>query len=127
MALKDCKIGPAAPVSDLDRAREFYETKLGFGPGKQMGNDMISYELGGGTGLAIYVSDYAGTNQATLAGFDVADFDAVFAELREAGVEFEKYDDESGATTDDDGVIEAGDTRVAFFKDPDGNIYSING
>lgn len=66
-------------------------------------------------------------NKATLAGFDVPDFEAVFAELKRRGVEFERFEDESGATTDEEGIIDAGDYRVAFFKDLDGNIFSING
>lgn len=127
MDLKDCKIGTAAPVSDLVRAREFYEGKLGFEPGETLGDDMVAYPLGGGTGLMVYVSDHAGTNKATLAGFEVPDFDSMFAELRERGVKFERFEDESGATTNDDGIIDAGDYRVAFFKDPDGNIFSLNG
>jgi catechol 2,3-dioxygenase-like lactoylglutathione lyase family enzyme len=127
MDLKDCKMGTAAPVSDLARAREFYEGKLGFEPAETLGDDMVIYALGGGTGLTVYVSDHAGTNKATLAGFEVPEFDAAFAELSERGVEFERFEDESGATTDDDGIIDAGDYRVAFFKDPDGNIFSING
>lgn len=127
MALKDCKIGTAAPVSDLAKARDFYENKLGFEPSDRIGEDMVAYELGGGTGLMIYLSDHAGTNKATLAGFDVPDFDSTFAELGQRGVEFERFEDESGATTDAEGIIDAGDYKVAFFKDPDGNIYSING
>ena len=75
----------------------------------------------------VYVSDYAGTDKATLAGFEAPDPDAVFADLRRRGVEFERFEDESRATTDDDGIIDAGAYRVAFFDDPDGNIFSING
>lgn len=127
MSLKDCKIGTAAAVSDLAQARDFYEGKLGFEPASPSNDDMVAYDLGGDTGLMLYVSDYAGTNRATLAGFEVPDFDAVFTELRDRGVEFERYENESGATTDEEGIIDAGDYRVAFFKDPDGNIYSING
>jgi catechol 2,3-dioxygenase-like lactoylglutathione lyase family enzyme len=127
MDLKDCKLGTAAPVSDLAMARDFYEGILGFEPGETPSDDMVAYELGGGTGLVVYVSDHAGTNQATLAGFDVPDFDSIFAELSERGVKFEQFEDQSGATTDNDGIIDAGDYRVAFFKDPDGNIFSING
>jgi catechol 2,3-dioxygenase-like lactoylglutathione lyase family enzyme len=127
MNLKDCKVGTAAPVSDLSKAREFYESKLGFEPSDPMSETMVAYELGGGTGLMVYVSDHAGTNKATLAGFEVPDFDEMFADLRDRGVEFERFEDESGATTSEEGIIDAGDYRVAFFKDPDGNIFSING
>jgi len=96
-------------------------------PTDPIGDQMVAYELGEGTGLMIYMSDHAGTDKATLAGFDVPDFDAMFAELKGRGVEFERFEDESGATTDDEGIIDAGDYKVAFFRDPDGNIYSING
>ena len=47
--------------------------------------------------------------------------------LGQRGVEFERFEDESGATTDAESIIDAGDYKVALFKDPDGNIYSING
>ena len=133
MPLKDCKIGPAAAVSDLDRAVEFYEGKLGLEPQKMpagmegMEDEMRLYACGEGTGLFVYVSpENAGTNKATLAGFEMSDFDAVHAELKERGVEFERYD-EDGMKTDENGVMDAGEFKVAFFKDPDGNIYSING
>jgi len=128
MSLKDCKVGTAVAVSDMERAREFYEGKLGLEPGEQ-NDEMATYECGGGTGLFVYVSEHAGTNKATLAGFDVSDFDRVRGELADGGVDFEHYDDESGVKTDEDGVFEApgGDFRAAWFKDPDGNIFAING
>ena len=87
---------------------------------------MASYHCGGGTGLFVYVSGHAGTNEATLAGFEVSDFDAEHADLKERGVTFERYD-EGDIKTDDEGIIDSGDFKVAFFKDPDGNIFSING
>ncbi|MEA2523521.1 MAG: hypothetical protein QOF73_748, partial [Thermomicrobiales bacterium] len=54
------------------------------------------------------------------------DFDATRAELTESGVEFEHYDDESGVTTNEDGVFVGPGFKAAWFKDPDGNIFSIN-
>lgn len=127
MPLSECKVGSAAAVSDMARAKEFYEGVLKLEPQETMGDQMVTYSCGGGTGLAVYVSEYAGTNKATLAGFEVSDFDALYTELKKAGVEFEVYEDESGATTDESGIIEAGEYRVAFFKDPDGNTFSLNG
>ena len=59
-------------------------------------------------------------------GFEVSDFDAEHSDLKERGVEFERYD-EGGVKTDDEGILDNGDFKVAFFKDPDGNIFSING
>jgi len=126
MSLKDYKIGAAAAVSDMARAKDFYEGKLGLEPGQQ-NDEMAMYECGEGTGLVVYVSEHAGSNKATLAGFDVPDFDGVRNALAERGVEFERYEDESGVTTDEDGVFEGPGFKAAWFKDPDGNIFAING
>ena len=130
MGLKDCKVGPAVAVSDIERAAEFYERVLGFeaDPAQQIDESMRVYPCGEGTGIFVYVSEFAGTNKATLAGFEAADFGAVHAELAESGVEFESYSDEaSGMSTDENGVMDAGFMKIAWFKDPDGNIFSING
>jgi catechol 2,3-dioxygenase-like lactoylglutathione lyase family enzyme len=125
MSLKECKVGTAVPVSDIARAKEFYEETLGLEPGEQ-GDDMASYRCGGGTGLFVYVSEHAGTNKATLAGFEVSDFDAVHTQLKQRGVTFERYD-KGDVKTNEKGILDSGDFKVAFFKDPDGNIFSING
>jgi catechol 2,3-dioxygenase-like lactoylglutathione lyase family enzyme len=130
MPLSDCKVGPAAAVSDIERAAEFYENVLGLEPdaSQQIDPSMRVYPCGGGTGVFVYVSEFAGTNKATLAGFEASDFDALRSELADRGVEFESYDDEaSGMSTDENGVMDAGGFKVAWFKDPDGNIFSING
>jgi len=125
MSLKECKVGTAVPVSDIARAKEFYEETLGLEPDEQ-GDEMASYQCGGGTGLFVYVSEHAGTNKATLAGFEVSDFDAVHTQLKQRGVTFERYD-EGDVKTNEEGILDSGDFKVAFFKDPDGNIFSING
>jgi catechol 2,3-dioxygenase-like lactoylglutathione lyase family enzyme len=117
-------------VSDIERAADFYENILGLEPSAedQMDESMRVYPCGDGTGLFVYVSEYAGANKATLAGFEAADFDSLHSELAERGVQFETYEDEgSGVATDERGVMDAGGFKVAWFKDPDGNTYSING
>ena len=126
MSLSDSKVGTAVAVSDMARARSFYEGTLGL-ESNQQSDEMTAYECGGGTGLFVYLSEHAGSNKATLAGFEVSDFDATREELAGRGIEFERYDDESGVTTDSDGVFEGPGFKAAWFKDPDGNIFSING
>lgn len=129
MGIENCKVGPAAAVSDIERAAEFYENVLGLKPDaeQQFDDSMRVYPCGDGTGVFVYVSEFAGTNKATLAGFETDDFDGLHAELRERGVQFESYSDEaSGMATDESGVMEGMGMKVAWFKDPDGNIYSIN-
>ena len=80
MSLSDSKVGTAVAVSDMSRARSFYEDKLGL-ESTQISDEMAAYECGSGTGLFVYVSEHAGTNKATLAGFEVSDFDATRSEL----------------------------------------------
>ena len=126
MSLKDSKIGPAAAVTDMDRAAKFYEGTLGL-EASESNDEMRVYPCGEGTGLFVYVSEHAGSSKATLAGFEADDFDSLRSDLKERGVEFERYDDESGVKTDEDGVFDGPGFKAAWFKDPDGNIFAING
>ena len=110
-------------VTDVDRARKFYEGVLGLTVQRE-GEDGISYECGGGTGLLVYPSQFAGTNQATAAGWSVDDLDAVMADLRGRGVTFEEYD-LPGLKTEN-GVASFPGGRGCWFKDPDGNILALD-
>ena len=52
------------PARDLDRARRFYEEKLGLVP-KSLNNGGVTYEFGGGTAAFLYLTDNAGTSRAS--------------------------------------------------------------
>jgi hypothetical protein len=54
----------------------------------------------------------------------VADLERVVDELSSRGVTFERYDDPA-LETDERGIHELGDGRVAWFKDPDGNTFAV--
>lgn len=114
---------PTLGVSDLTRAREFYEGVLGFAPGPDTAGGVM-YAAGGGSFL-VYPSSYAGTNKATAMSFQVptAEFDAEVAALRAKGVTFQTFDAEG--LTWDDGVATFDGTRSAWFEDPDGNILNV--
>lgn len=78
----------------------------------------------GATSILVYESEFAGTNQATAATWIVGtDLDAIVATLKERGVTFEHYD--FPGTTRMGDIHEAGNVRVAWLKDPDGNILSL--
>ncbi len=69
-------------------------------------------------------SEFAGTNKATAATWIVGkDLDAIVDTLQSRGVTFEHYDFPGTARTGD--IHEAGKMRVAWLKDPDGNILSL--
>ena len=111
-------------VKDLGAAARFYEETLGltrFGPENP---EVVTFRSGG-TSLNIYRSEYAGTNQATTALWVVGDdLKAIVRDLREKGVTFEHYDFPEMQREGD--IHVAGDLRVAWFKDPDGNILSVS-
>lgn len=122
--LSDFPLATSLPVSDLARARSFYEETLGFTPvevNEEMGE--AAYKSGGAD-FFVYVSQLAGTNQATAAAWRVDDVKATMAELKNAGVTFEEYDLPGLKTVD--GLLDIPpDGQVAWFKDPDGNILAI--
>lgn len=122
--LKDATLYAVIPAKDLGRLKMFFSEKLGLDPvDEQMG--MPFYEVGGSK-LFMYESAYAGTNQATAVSFDVADLDAVVADLKGKGVVFEHYD-MPGMTLDGDIHVMDGTTfKSAWFKDTEGNIVSVN-
>ena len=111
-------------VSDLDRARRFYEDVLGL-EAKMEDPGGIMYGSGD-TMVLVYPSQFAGTSQATVATWMVADLDAAVDDLTSKGVTFEQYDME-GLKTDERGIATLGDEgiRGAWFKDPDGNILNV--
>jgi extradiol dioxygenase family protein len=110
-------------VSDLDRAKRFYGETLGL-EAQRDAEDMLVFRTGP-TKLGVYVSEYAGTNEANAVVWDAgADFDAIVEGLRAAGVKFEEYP-EMGMDLEG-GVHRQGDFKAVWFKDPDGNILHVN-
>jgi catechol 2,3-dioxygenase-like lactoylglutathione lyase family enzyme len=125
MKLTEAKISPQIAVSDLNRAREFYEGKLGLGDGVGHGELTRSYPCGGGTMLSLYVApERAGRTTATLARWDVDDIEQLVAELIGRGVVFEQYGDP--VPTNDKGIHDSGYGKIAWVRDPDGNTFEFS-
>ncbi len=120
--LGDSKVQPMLPVKDLPSARKFYEETLGLTKVGEMGEEAVSFRSGGTT-LVVYRSEFAGTNKGTAALWEVEDVDRTVQELKEKGVKFEHYD-LPGLTRKGD-VHLGGPMKVAWFKDPGGNILSV--
>jgi catechol 2,3-dioxygenase-like lactoylglutathione lyase family enzyme len=113
----------ALAVSDLRRARDFYENTLGL-EAVQESAGAILYRSGGSV-VMVYPSEYAGTNKATAATWAVGDdLDSIIEALKAKGVTFEHYDDLPETTREGD-VHTMGDLKGVWFKDPDGNILSL--
>ena len=125
MGLGDHRVEAAIAVSDLDRAKGFYERQLGLVPGEEE-EQGVRYPCAEGSGIFVYLApDNAGRSPATLAGWFVDDLDQMMDELASRGVSFEQYD-QPGIKTDERGVFDAGHFKAAWVKDPDGNTIAIS-
>ncbi|RWF45130.1 MAG: VOC family protein [Mesorhizobium sp.] len=110
-------------VRDLAKAKAFYEGTLGLEQVHDEGGELIVYKSGDTT-INVYRSEFAGTNKATAVTWRVGDKIAdVVNALRSKGVAFEHYD-MPGLTMEGDLHV-GGGMKVAWFKDPDGNILNL--
>ena len=110
-------------VKNLATARKFYAYTLGLTAVDAEGQELIVFRSGNST-INVYQSRYAGTNQTTALTWVVGDgVEDVVRTLKNKGVKFEHYD--MPDMTRDGDIHLAGDMKVAWFKDPDGNILNI--
>ena len=122
--LSDYAPVPALAVSDLQRARDFYEGVLGFST-QEDAPDGVLYASGSGKFL-VYPSAYAGTNKATAMSLQVPPdaFDAEVDALRQKGITFQTFEAE-GLSWDNGVASVPGAFRGVWFEDPDGNILNL--
>jgi predicted enzyme related to lactoylglutathione lyase len=107
------------PVTDMARARKFYEGVLGLKPTMQFGEpggmQWTEYDIGAGTlSLGAGAPDWHPRSDGCSVGLEVADFDTAIADLKAAGVKFK---------------MEPFPTPVchmAMISDPDGNTICIH-
>lgn len=116
------RIFPTIPAADLNRARRWYEEKLGLTPRSEEPMGLL-YDLGGGTGFLLYPTPNAGKAPNTLATFSSTDVAGDLVRLRERGVVFEEYDLPGLKTVN--GIATIGGRDGAWFKDSEGNILAI--
>jgi predicted enzyme related to lactoylglutathione lyase len=109
----------------MDRAVGFYRDRLGIEPTERMGDGSARYDVNGMM-LMLYPSEFAGSNEATAAGFAVADIETAVGTLRDRGVVFEEYDFGTVKTVDGIMTMPNG-TRGGWFKDSEGNIIGVFG
>ena len=104
------------PVTDIKRAREFYEGALGLKPAMESPGGMwVEYEIGNGTfGIGCYGDVWKPAPDGTCIAFEMDDVDAESSRLKARGVKFS---------------MEVTDTpvcRFAIICDPDGNRIMIH-
>jgi len=108
-------------ITDPERSRRFYEQTLGLAFDYE--NPYVTvFRSGNSQIIAQKVKEFVPV-AATVLGWEVKDIENVVSALRKSGVVFEKYE---GMEQDELGIWKSPGGKVAWFKDPDGNILSLS-
>jgi catechol 2,3-dioxygenase-like lactoylglutathione lyase family enzyme len=119
------------PCVDLPGARKFYSETLGLtevemaGMPEEAKETGALFECGQGTNILVYARAEPTKADHTAAGWLVPDLDAVVDQLIDRGVTMEVYD-MPDVEWDERGVAHMGPNKAVWFKDPAGNILSVN-
>ena len=102
------------PVTDMKRAREFYEGVLGLQPDPEMtGEHWTEYLIGEGTlALACVGEQWKPSNDGTSAALEVENLEKAIARFEEGKIAYDKVDSPV--------------CRMAIIEDPDGNKLIIH-
>jgi catechol 2,3-dioxygenase-like lactoylglutathione lyase family enzyme len=124
MSLTTRAVALMLPVTDVDRARNFYTDTLGleFSGTNEEGSAM--YALEGGASLMLLPRPDSRASESTAMSFEIDDIAGEIGQLEERGVVFEDYDLPGLTTVDHVAVM--GAERAAWFKDPDGNVLCLH-
>lgn len=108
-------------VNDLQKAKEFYGRILGLKVSE--GKEGLTLNISGGGTVFVYPKTNHTPATFTILNFPVSKIEEAVDNLRERGVRFEKYEGE--LKTDEKGIFRGGGPKIAWFKDPAGNILSV--
>ena len=109
------------PVKDVQRARQFYEGKVGLKPKQEIAGGIV-YEFGEHTACFMYPTPNGGTSRANQAYWEVADIESEVAELKARGVVFDNF---KLPGQDANGIMTHGAGKAAWFKDSEGNTFAL--
>ena len=123
--LRDSRAFSSFAVKDLEQARKFYsqtlEVRVSDVPGMK---GILQLELAGGVKVMVYPKPDHTAATFTVLNFPVENVGKAVDALNERGVRFEIYQD-GPMKTDAKGISTGGGPRIAWFKDPSGNILSV--
>lgn len=118
----DSTLTTMLPAADLERAKAFYLDKLGLKP-IESETGVVRFTAGEST-FIVYPSEFAGSNQATAAMFEVEDVDACVTALKADGVEFQEFEIE-GMTMENSVLTSPAGYKAAWFYDSERNIIGL--
>jgi catechol 2,3-dioxygenase-like lactoylglutathione lyase family enzyme len=118
MMLAGAMLVATVAVTDLDRAKRFFQEQVGL---TLLDETPFAIRFGAGQGTQMSVRRGQPNVGQTVAHFEVDDIEAVIRKLTSRGVAFEDY--ETPKTVDH--IAQIGPARGAWFKDPDGNVFGV--
>jgi catechol 2,3-dioxygenase-like lactoylglutathione lyase family enzyme len=118
--IRDSRAFSGFSSNDVAKAREFYAEKLGLEVTEDHG--MLTLHLTGGGKVIVYPKPNHEPATFTVLNFPVKDIGSTVDSLAKAGIEFERYE---GMDQDPRGISRGEGPRIAWFKDPAGNILSV--
>ncbi len=119
---KNTKAFSGFAVNDIQKAKEFYGQTLGLDVSEAHG--MLQLHIAGGTTILLYPKENHTPATFTILNFPVDHIEQAVDELARRGVRFESYN-EGDLVTDEKGIVRGGGPKIAWFKDPAGNILSV--
>lgn len=123
---RDCPAYSGFSVDDIAKAKAFYGDTLGLNVSEEHG--MLFLHITTGAKILAYPKPNHQPASFTILNFPVDDIDVAVDELAAKGVTFEHYDG-GDITTDEKGVMRGlasgKGPDIAWFKDPAGNILSV--
>ena len=108
-------------VDDVGKAKKFYGETLGLEVSEAHG--LLTLHLAGGGRVVVYPKPNHVPATFTILNFPVSDIEKAVDALAGRGVRFEKY--EGAIETDEKGIHRGMGPKIAWFKDPAGNILSV--
>lgn len=124
MSLTTSTIATMLPVTDSDRAKEFYADRLGlhFEGANSMGE--LRFSLAHGDTLVLLPREPGSQSKSTALSLEVGDVEKEVAELEARGVTFQDYDLPDLRTVEH--IAEVDGDKAAWFLDPDGNVLCLH-
>jgi len=120
--LKDKKAFSGFSVNDMQKAKEFYGQTLGLDVSESHG--LLELHIAGGTNILMYPKENHTPATFTILNFPVDNIEQTVDNLARRGVHFESYN-EGDLVTEEKGIFRGEGPKIAWFKDPAGNILSV--
>jgi len=121
LSLRESPAFSGFSVNDIPKAKTFYGETLGLDVREEHG--MLRLPLRGGASVLVYPKPNHTAATFTVLNFPVRDVEEAVDELTRRGVRFEQYGGE--IQTDAKGIHRGKGPKIAWFKDPAGNVLSV--